>query len=474
MLSFREYFKEQDCVQLASIPNGGKIYLMGICGTAMGQLAVQLKTLGYKVFGSDREYYDPMKSFLNENKIEPLLEFNKANITKDIDLVVIGNTIGATHVELEEVYKNKISYTILTKLLYELLVLNKKSIVVTGTHGKSTTSSLLTTALIGLDADPGYFIGAKVNGLPTSLALGEGQYSVLEGDEYDSAFFAKTPKFHFYKPSYLIITSIEFDHADIYSSLESIELEFSKLVRSLAPDSLVIVCVDNERLKHLVKSWHEETKLKFITYGEGAGVDGFKHYKIESINHNQTLQSVKVTSKVDTFASSIPLVGTHNALNFLSVYIILTELGFAREAILSSVAKFKGLKRRQDILAQGDFGYLIEDFAHHPTAVRETINAVKKIDPSLPVWAIFEPRSNTSRRKVFENDYIESLSHADVVLLKEVTARHNDSSENLIDSQKIVKILNNKNISAITCKDNEIIIEKVKENFFFSKKKLFI
>ncbi|RMG44737.1 MAG: UDP-N-acetylmuramate:L-alanyl-gamma-D-glutamyl-meso-diaminopimelate ligase [Candidatus Dadabacteria bacterium] len=453
------YFHVDKITSLASMAQGARIHFIGVCGVAMAQLAVLLSERGYRVSGSDRDFYEPMGSLLRSSAVELYRGYSEKNISRDIDLVVIGNVAAATHPEVEALKALELNYTILPALLYESIIDGRQSFVIAGTHGKSTTTAMLAWAFEKTGLKPSYFVGGIVNGLSKSLNMGSGPYSVVEGDEYDSAFFAKIPKFHFYKPDVLIITSLEFDHIDIYQNLEQIISQFEILLESVSKRTgRVILCLDDQNLCRLYKTWKKRYPLKFTTYGESPGAD----YRLIQAGRRDQNQFARVrTDAGEEFEYQLTIPGRYNLKNALSALIALEEAGVERSSGVSALAQFRGVKRRQELKYVSDRIIVIEDFAHHPTAVRETVRAIKEAYPDRRVVAVFEPRSTTSRRKIFEDDYVKSLLEADIVLLKEAERKPIDKDLELFSAADVAEKLTFRGVSAEAYRDTEEIKENI-------------
>jgi UDP-N-acetylmuramate: L-alanyl-gamma-D-glutamyl-meso-diaminopimelate ligase len=466
------FFSQENITKIKSLSSDATIHLIGICGVAMGQLAVALKKLGYKVQGSDKEFYDPMRSILITNEIKTFNGFNTQNL-ENVDLVVIGNSVGKDNMEVIETANCSLSYTVFPQVLKELLVEDRLPIVVTGTHGKSTTSSIIATVINeSYEGKGGFFIGAKSLHLKDSLQIGTSRYTAIEGDEYDSSFFIKSPKFHFYDPEILIITSLEFDHADIYNSLNDIIIEFEKLVQTRRENQPIIVCTDTNLLRELSQNWAQSGKLIY-TYGILPNPSSSKHILIKRFEDNVSFTSN--TIQIPDYEMRTEIYGTHNHLNLGAAYAALTLIGINQKTIADSLKNFSGLARRLECryslnTVLGAKILVIEDFAHHPTAVREAIKAVRDKFPEYKICSVFEPRSNTSRRKVFENDYLNSLALSDLIYIKEVKIRHNDKIDDLIDIKKLMLELNINNkktkiISSLKDIANDVVNLQDKEKF---------
>jgi UDP-N-acetylmuramate: L-alanyl-gamma-D-glutamyl-meso-diaminopimelate ligase len=315
-------------------------------------------------------------------------------------------------------------------MLHETIIDGKRSIVVTGTHGKSTTTALIASTLLKLGGDPSYFVGGIAQDLPMSLARGDGAYSVVEGDEYDSAFFAKVPKFSFYHPDICVINAIEYDHADIYADVESIIRVFREMVVTMPAHGTVLCCTDYPHVKNLVDELKGEVAGRIVTFGTSPGAD------ISILRREQVGLSQRVTARSETHGEvtfSIPMSGVYNAKNALVTIVVAMMSGYSLEKATAAVATFKSVKRRQEVRYDKHGVTLIEDFAHHPTAVHETLSGIREAFPGRKIWGVFEPRSNTSRRKVFQEPYVSAFKNADEVVLCQVVSREIDTNQELLD-----------------------------------------
>jgi UDP-N-acetylmuramate: L-alanyl-gamma-D-glutamyl-meso-diaminopimelate ligase len=426
----KEYFNVGGTTSLTSIPAGSLIHVIGVCGVAMAQVAIALTERGFSVTGSDKEFYEPMRTLLSNSQVVTKTGYVAEHVPRDAALVVIGNAVSYGNPEVDVVEKLGLPYTCFPKILQEVAIAGKHSIVVCGTHGKSTTTAMIASVLLNAGRKPSYFVGGVAQGLPQSLAVGTGNVSVVEGDEYDSAFFAKVPKFSFYTPRTAIVNAIEFDHADIYPNVEAIEAEFSKMVNALPADGCAICCIDFPSVKRLVGEWKRVAQCSFITFGRDAEAT----YRIESRMQRGFEQQVTIAGPSgERIVFSLPLVGEYNARNALATLLAMDRVGVQRDEAIQLLGGFKRVKRRQEVRLNTGGVLLIEDFAHHPTAVKETIEAVREAFPQAVLTAVFEPRSNTSRRKVFQADYIRAFAKASRVFLKHVTARTIDAGVELLD-----------------------------------------
>jgi UDP-N-acetylmuramate: L-alanyl-gamma-D-glutamyl-meso-diaminopimelate ligase len=426
----KSHFSIDNTTSLDSLPRGARIHVVGVAGVAMAQLAVELTKQGFIVSGSDKDFWEPMGSLLRNSAVTLFQGYKAENVPQSVDLVVIGNAMSYGNPEVAVVEERDLRYTCFPKILHETIISGKRSIVVTGTHGKSTTTALVASTLLKLGGDPSYFVGGIAQDLPMSLARGKGGYSVVEGDEYDSAFFAKVPKFSFYHPDICVINAIEYDHADIYSDVESIVREFRGMLQKMPANGTAICCIDYPHVEALVNELQDKVACRLVTFGCKAGAD------IAITSRVQEGLTQHVTAKSPThgeFSFSIPLSGVYNAKNALIAVVVALMAGYSLEQATSAVATFKPVKRRQEVRYDKHGVTLIEDFAHHPTAVHETLSGIREAFPTRKIWGVFEPRSNTSRRKVFQEAYINAFSNADEVVLCQVAARDMDKDLELID-----------------------------------------
>lgn len=419
-----------DCLTaLSDLKSQARIHVIGVCGVAMAQIAVELSRQGFIVSGSDKEFFEPMSSLLKESSVSCSQGYKAENLSDEIDLVVIGNSVTSNNPEVLAAKDLMLPFTIFPKLLAELVISGRHSIVVSGTHGKTTGSGMLAFVMEDSGLSPSYFVGGKAAQLSSGLKVGNGLISVVEGDEYDSAFFAKFPKFHFYKPDTLIITSIEFDHADIYPDLDAIKNEFFKLVDSMPQGSTIIACLDDDGVRDFLARL-VAPKPRIVTYGEHPD----SSVVITFAKRQSSALSANFRSPAGYNCEIVlGIPGRYNLKNAVAALLALESAAVPiNSELLAKFSAFKGVNRRQQVWLQSPLT-LIEDFAHHPTAVRETLRGIKEWLPERRLIAIFEPRSNTSRKKIFQNDYVAAFQQADIVLMKEVEQRSLDSSEDLFD-----------------------------------------
>lgn len=381
--------------------------MLGIGGTGMGSLAGLLVEAGHTVTGTDEKLYPPMSEQIASLNITPFEGYRAENIAKaGPELVIIGNVIRKENPEAQEILKKNLPYMSMPAALSELFLKNKTSVVIAGTHGKTSTANLAAWTLESAGEHPSFLIGGVGLNLGKSYKLNRGTFFVIEGDEYDTAFFDKGPKFLHYRPQGVILTSIEFDHADIYRNLEHIMESFQKLVAIVPPDGVIVANFDDANVKAAVRG----AKCRVVSYGIDSGT--YRPHDID-VTSNGTSFSLKQSSKRFT----LPMWGTHNLSNAVGVVAILMESGVSAEKIAKGLASFKGIRRRQEIVGEVKGVIVIDDFAHHPTAVEKTIESMRLRFPGRRLWAIFEPRSNTSKRNIFQKEFTAAFSKADRVIL---------------------------------------------------------
>jgi UDP-N-acetylmuramate: L-alanyl-gamma-D-glutamyl-meso-diaminopimelate ligase len=402
-----------------------KIHLMGICGTAMGSLAGMLKAEGYEVRGSDEHVYPPMSTQLQQLQIPYFEGYQASNLDWNPDLVVVGNVIPRVNPEATAMRECGLSYASLPQTLAEFFIRDRHSVVVTGTHGKTTTTGVIAWTLHHAGYNPGFMVGGIMKNFDASYSVGNGNYFVTEGDEYDTAYFDKVPKFIHYRPQTGIITSVEYDHADIYESLDRIKQEFRKFVALIPSDGLLVACADESNVREVIQT----ATSPLATYGFAQQAD-WTIREIENQNGQTAFTVFQRGRKFGTLHTA--LIGRHNLLNLLGATAILAHLGLTAEQIDAGFTTFAGMKRRQEVRGVVNDIVVIDDFAHHPTAVRETIIAVKTYYFKSPfgggkgevkrgkLWSVFEPRSATSRRDVFQQEYVTAFRQSDVAILADV------------------------------------------------------
>ncbi|MEM1093394.1 MAG: Mur ligase family protein [Bacteroidota bacterium] len=407
------------------------VHLVGICGTGMGALAGLLKEAGYAVRGSDQNVYPPMSTRLAEMDIPVAKGFSADNLTPAPDLVIVGNACTPTHPEAAYARDQGLAQLSMPETLAHFFLQDATSLVVAGTHGKTTTTGMLVHVLRSAGLDPGFLVGGVMVNGNVSYAVGGGKHFVIEGDEYDSAYFDKRPKFMHYVPSSAIVTSMEFDHADIYSDWDDYRAAFEAFAGTVAPDGIMVLCADEAPVRALAV----HTSAAVRTYG----LDGDWDVTAADITPVEGGQRFTLVVEGTAVASiMLPMSGRHNLRNALAVSAIALHEGVLPMALADGFASFKGMKRRQEVRGEAAGVLVLDDFAHHPTAVRETTRAVRERWPKRRLVAVFEPRSNSSRRKLFETPYGEAFDAAARVLISTPPFRHNDDPSRFMDTDAVV------------------------------------
>ncbi len=405
---------------------GAHVHFMGICGTAMASLAGLLHSRGYKVTGSDQNVYPPMSTQLESLGIKIMTGYKRENLSRDgkPDLVIVGNVISRTFEEAEALLASDIPFTSLPQAMGSLVIENRHSIVVAGTHGKTTTTAMNSFLADRLGLKPGFMVGGIPKNFGQSYRFAAGDWFVIEGDEYDTAFFDKGPKFLHYRPQSVILNSVEFDHADIYRDLEHVKESFLKLIDLIPKGGVLVACEDEETIRDLLgrrRKALEERGVRVITFGLTHGE--YQARDLQAVPVTLT-GSKEVATRLGTrfsyhhipskasFVVDIPMIGSYNVKNALASLALWEHLGFSADKVAPLFLGFEGVKRRQEVLGTPGGITVIEDFAHHPTAVRETIRTVQMQYPKAHVYSIFEARSATSRRNVFQKEYAEAFIDA--------------------------------------------------------------
>ncbi|MGQ9919959.1 MAG: UDP-N-acetylmuramate:L-alanyl-gamma-D-glutamyl-meso-diaminopimelate ligase [Desulfobacca sp.] len=394
------------------IPKPAHVHLLGICGTGMAALAGILQEQGFRVTGSDEHTYPPMSTFLERLGIPVTQGYRPEHLLPRPDLVVIGNVIRAENPEAQAVLQQGIPYLSMPAALNRYLVGTRQALVVSGTHGKTTTSSLLAWLLYAAGLDPGFMIGGIVKNFQANYRVGTGPYVVLEGDEYDTAFFDKRPKFLLFQPHQAILTSVEFDHADIYRDLPHVVQAFTEFVRHLPLDGKLLAWGDAP----LVRQVAAQAASRVALYG----LNNDALWQARSLTPQDAGMRFEVW-RGGLFWEEfyVPLAGRHNVLNTLAALATLDDLGLDRQRLKEALPAFAGVKRRLEVAGEFDGITVVDDFAHHPTAVAETLLAARGRFPGRRLLVAFEPRTNTSRRRVFQQDYVRALAAADLIFVRE-------------------------------------------------------
>jgi UDP-N-acetylmuramate: L-alanyl-gamma-D-glutamyl-meso-diaminopimelate ligase len=395
------------------------IHLIGICGTAMASLAGMLQARGHRITGSDAAAYPPMSDVLAGLGIPLMQPYAEANLAPRPDLAIVGNAISRGNVELEYVLDTRIPFTSMAALLHDEFLPGRESLVVAGTHGKTTTTSMLAwiyevASRTRPELAPSFLIGGVAENFGTSFMVrAETRPFLLEGDEYDTAFFDKGPKFLHYFPDAAILTHVEFDHADIYPDLAAVKTAFKRLVNLVPRRGRVVAFDGSENVSECV--------ARAFCAVERYGFRADSHWRVTEMRHESGVTRWKLLRAGEPFAElGLPMAGEHNALNATAAAALAAGQGIPTAAIAQALATFRSVKRRLEVRAEVNGVTIIDDFAHHPTAIRETLRALRTAYPGRRLWAVLEPRSNTLRRNVFEQALVESLALADHSVLAAV------------------------------------------------------
>jgi UDP-N-acetylmuramate: L-alanyl-gamma-D-glutamyl-meso-diaminopimelate ligase len=441
------------------MPSSKHIHLSGICGTAMASIAGLLQLQGHRITGSDNAAYPPMSDLLRELGIPILEPYSESNLDPVPDLVVIGNALSRGNPEVERVLDQRIPFTSMAALTHDEFLKGRESLVIAGTHGKTTTTSMLAwiyqvAARENPALEPSFLIGGVAENFGSSFQLRATRTFIIEGDEYDTAFFDKGPKFLHYFPDALILTHVEFDHADIYADLDAVKIAFRRLV-NLVPRRGVIVAYDgSENVTECVS--HAFCRVE--RYGFKAESD----WRIQNLRLEHGVMHWEVWRAGAKWADlEMRLAGEHNALNATAAAALAANQGIPVQAIQTALAEFKSVKRRLEVRAEIGGVTIIDDFAHHPTAIRETLRALRALYPQGRLWAVLEPRSNTLRRKVLEAELVDSLRQADRVVLAGVYQQQRIAEDERLHPEDVVRALNDAGTTATLCPDVESILDEI-------------
>ncbi|HJQ37119.1 MAG TPA: Mur ligase family protein [Thermoanaerobaculia bacterium] len=441
---------------LTEIPDVKRVYLIGICGTAMASLAGMLQQRGYEVSGSDEHVYPPMSTYLERLRIPVLEGYTKQHLeTFRPDLVVIGNAAASTNAEAAATVELDLPYTSMPEAIYHLFIKGKHSVVITGTHGKTTTTSLMAWMLESAGRDPGMVVGGIPLNFNQNFKLGEGPEFVIEGDEYNTAFFDKGPKFLHYRANTLLVNNIEFDHADIYSSLDAIIEAFRKGVQQVAPGDVIVANGDDENVMGL----RSQAVARWVTFGWERKCDAFA---TDAVERPEGTEFTAWWEGREWARFRTTLSGRHNVLNALADALIARLRGVSDEEIQKGFETFQGIKRRMEVRGVERGVTVIDDFAHHPTAIASTLHGAKKRYPGRRIWALFEPRSISSSRKEFESGYIDAFHDADRVIIGPIFHRERYETRYGLDKMMSVEnIIQNAGVPAEQIDDFDAIAKRV-------------
>jgi len=428
--------------------------MIAIGGTGMSALAGLFKAAGCYVTGSDGELYPPVSNLLTRLGIPWSTGYRPENLAPETDLVVVGNAVSKNNPEVLAAQERGLRMLSFPQTLSDFFLTDKQPIVVVGTHGKTTTTALMAWVLESAGFQPGAMIGGWAKNFHGNHQLGKGRYFVVEGDEYDTAFFDKGPKFLHYRPQMAILTSIEFDHGDIYPDLGAIEQAFSTFVRLLPEDGRLIKVHGDPRVQEITAG----LACPQETYGLDPAADWWAD---QLMPQPESLSFVIHHQKEVVGQVKSPLLGRHNVLNSLAVIAMATHLGLSWDQIKSGIESFQGIKRRQEMIGEHSGIFVMDDFAHHPTAIHETLIAIRLHYPDRRIWAVFEPRSATSRRKIFQSEFVEAFGPADWIVIADLFAKEKVPEENRLDPAQLVRDLRLKGKAAEFIPTSDEIVERV-------------
>ena len=433
-------------------PDVHSVHLIAIGGTAMGALAAMLKEMGLTVTGSDRNVYPPMSTFLKQRGIHVQEGYLPEHLSHRPDLVVVGNAVSRDNPEVEAIGRMGLPYCSMPEALNHFAATGKETLLVAGTHGKTTTSSLLAWLLYAADVDPTYMIGGILNNFKGNYRLGRGGYFVVEGDEYDTAYFDKGPKFLHYRPKAAVLTSIEFDHADIFNDLDHVKSAFGLFLERMAPESILLAYDDDANIEALLP----RAACRVERYGRSPQAD----WRLGKVAVTPPETHFEVWHKGNLFGEfATPMIGEHNLMNTLSALGVAHHLGIDTRTLAQGLADFRGIKRRQEVRGVRRGVVVIDDFAHHPSAVRETVRAVKTFYGARRLVAVFEPRTNTSMRDVFQETYATCFDPADLICIRQPPLLNKIPDGERFSSQKLVNDLRQRGRAAHYFQDTDAIID---------------
>ncbi|BBO66088.1 UDP-N-acetylmuramate:L-alanyl-gamma-D-glutamyl-me so-diaminopimelate ligase [Desulfosarcina alkanivorans] len=433
------------------------IHLIAVCGTAMGALACMLKDMGYRVTGSDSHVYPPMSRFLEENGVAVMAGFDGSHLSHRPDLVVVGNAVSRDNAEVVAIGEMALCYCSMPQAVNRFAAAGKRQVLVAGTHGKTTTSAMLAWILFSAGRDPSFIIGGILPNFKSNYRTGAGDCMVIEADEYDTAFFDKGPKFLHYTPDAAILTSVEFDHADIYRDLDHVRSAFGRFLTAFKPDSLLVSVDDDPNVSGLVGL----ASCKRMSYG----LEPDSSWRIGRVFIEPPatrFEAFKNGMDFGTFRTR--MIGAHNLKNAISAVAVADYLGVPSGQIARALDSFAGVRRRQEIRGEKRGVIVMDDFAHHPTAVRETVKAVKSHFSKNRLVAVFEPRTNSSMRKIFQQDYATVFDAADRICIRKPPLLKKVPRGERFSSERLVADLRRRGKDAVYFEDTESIIDDLSES----------
>jgi UDP-N-acetylmuramate: L-alanyl-gamma-D-glutamyl-meso-diaminopimelate ligase len=433
-----------------------RYYFLGIAGTAMASLAALLKLKGHKVWGTDQGIYPPMSDFLAHHGIQVEQGYHKRHLSERFDLAVIGNALSRGNEEVEEILNRNLPFISLPELIRKEFLSSYKSIVVTGTHGKTSTTALLCWIFEVAELSPSFLIGGIANNFSSSIGLGTGDYFIIEGDEYDCAFFDKRPKFLHYFPRYLIINNIEFDHSDIYKDLEQIKDAFRKLIRIIPNNGLIIANGDDAVVREILEPNYSKLQL----FGKGSKNDWiYNSIKLGESGSEFLLKNKNKT--IGKFYLNLP--GEHQIQNAVAAITIAQKVGVKWVIIKKALETFQGVKRRLEYWGEYHGAKIYEDFAHHPTAIKQTLEAARKMYPAKRLIALFEPRTNTTTRNIMQTELMEALDQADGAILTPVHRIEKIPVSQRLSLEEIIRFMENKRKIIVNVDDYNNLLQTLEK-----------
>jgi UDP-N-acetylmuramate: L-alanyl-gamma-D-glutamyl-meso-diaminopimelate ligase len=438
--------------------NPKHIHLIGICGTAMASLAGMLQERGFRVTGSDAAAYPPMSTFLESLGIPVAQPFAKANLNPRPDLVVVGNALSRGNVELERILDERIPFCSLPQILHDEFLIGKEVLVVAGTHGKTTTTSMLAWIFETAGLQPSFLIGGIAENFGRSFGLGEGRHFILEGDEYDTAFFDKGPKFLHYFPDSLILTSVEFDHADIYKDLDAVETAFKRLVNLIPRRGKIVAFDAGESRNQSI----DRCLIKAFCPVERYGSSERAEWRIANLSLNEQQTTWSVLRRGKTWADfEFPLGGEYNVWNATAAAALAANHGISPDIVARALKTFRSVKRRLEVKAEVNGITIIDDFAHHPTAIAQTIKALRARYPQSRLWVVLEPRSNTMRRNVLQDALAQSLALADQVVIAAIFKSEAIPEAERLDLDRVLDVIKQHGRQARILADADAIVTAI-------------
>ncbi len=427
-----------------------RFHFLGICGTAMGAVAAALREQGHVVSGSDENVYPPMSDFLAGKGVQISAGYRAENIPADAELIVVGNAICRGNPEVEEVLDRKLYYLSLPETLKEFFLRGRHNLVVTGTHGKTTTTSLIAWIFTSAGLNPGYMIGGLPGNLGQGANLHDAHYYILEGDEYDTAFFDKRSKFVHYMPELVIVNNIEFDHADIFESLDAIKKSFRHMLNIVPSNGMVLLNADDENCL--------DVSSKCVAPIIGVGFSENAANRIRDCRYSPEGSAFTLFDR----EFRIPQSGEFNVRNAAMAISAAHFYGISFDAIQVALDAFTGVRRRQEVRGEVNGITIVDDFGHHPTAIAQTLQGLRHRYPDRRLWAIFEPRSNTTRRAVFQQSLPDALAHADGILLAQVARLEQIPQAERLDPERVVRDLRERGRLAHYERDADGIVARLR------------